>query len=182
MPKEFSPRRLDIPAFAEAGASLSGQDPLTQFERVLAETEGRSQGQAVAWTAQGEQRNAQHLKPQNWLHLRAQTTLSLTCQRCLTPVDVAVQVDRSFRFVADEAAALAEDDDCEEDLLVLTRQFDLPALVEDEILMDLPLVPQHETCPEPVTLSVQDPDFEEESSRPHPFAALARLKGGSGPT
>ena len=181
MPKEFQPRRLDVPAFAEEGASLSGQEPLAQFERLLAETEGRSAGQVVTWTAHGEQRNAQRLQPQSWLHLTAQATLSLTCQRCLAPVDVAVQGDRSFRFVADEATALAEDDESEEDLLVMSRQFDLPALVEDEILMDLPLVPQHETCPQPVTLSVQDPDFEEESTRPNPFAALARLKGGSGP-
>ncbi len=180
MPKEFHPQRLDIPAFAEAGASLSGQEPLGRFERLLAEAEGRGADHPVAWTARGEWRGGQHLRGEPWLHLQARATLSLTCQRCLAPVDVPVQVDRSFRFVADEATALAEDDEAQEDLLVVSRQFDLPALVEDEILMDLPLVPQHETCPQPVSLSVQDPDFEEESTRPNPFAALARLKGGSG--
>jgi len=54
---------------------------------------------------------------------------------------VNLLVDRDFRFVPDEATAMAEDDEAEEDLLVLSGEFDLLALVEDELLMDLPLVP-----------------------------------------
>lgn len=180
MPKEFIAQRLDVKTFAEDGAQLSGADILGAYPRLMAETEGRGAERPLAWSAQGETRNPRHVQPEVWLHLQADTVLSLSCQRCLAPVDVPVSVDRSFRFVADEATAEAQDDEAEEDLLALSRTFDLPALVEDEVLMEIPLVPQHDTCPAPVKLSVQDADFEEEAERPNPFAALARLKGAGG--
>lgn len=180
MPKEFIAQRLDVKTFAEDGAQLSGADTLGAFERLMAETEGRGAERTLAWSAHGELRNPQHLQPEVWLHLKADALLSLTCQRCLAPVDVPVSVDRSFRFVADEKTAEVQDDESEEDLLALSRAFDLPSLVEDEVLMEIPLVPQHDTCPEPVRFSVQDADFQEESERPNPFAALARLKDAKG--
>lgn len=176
MPKEFSAQRLDIKAFAEEGASLSGQALVSAFERLMAETEGRGAGHAVTWAARGELRNPRHVHPEIWLHLEAGARLSLTCQRCLAPVDVDLSVERTFRFVATEAMAEAEDDASEEDLLALSRSFDLPALIEDEILMDLPLVPRHDVCPEPLPAPVDDLSDEAESSKPNPFAVLGRLK------
>ncbi len=176
MSKEFSAQRLDVTAFAEDGAQLSGQTPLSAFERLMAETEGRGGERLINWEARGEIRNPLHVHPHLWLHLRAGACLSLACQRCLSPVDVEVTVDRSFRFVADERMAEAEDDASEEDLLALSRSFDLLGLVEDEMLMDLPLVPRHEHCPEPLPAPVDDLFDEVESSKPNPFAVLGRLK------
>jgi len=174
--KEFSAQRLDVKAFAEDGARLSGQTPLSAFERLMAETEGRAGERPLAWEARGEQRNPLHVHPQLWLHLSAGATLSLTCQRCLSPVDIEVGFERSFRFVADERMAEAEDDSSEEDLLALSPSFDLMGLVEDEMLMDQPLVPRHAECPEPLPAPVDDLADEEESSKPNPFAILGQLK------
>ena len=180
MPKEFIAQRLDVKAFAEEAGQLSGTESLGTFERLMAETEGRGADRPLTWSAHGELLNPRKVQPEVWLHLQADTVLSLTCQRCLAPVDVPVAVDRSFRFVADEATAESEDEEAEEDVLALSRIFDLPGLIEDELIMEMPLVPQHETCPQPVQLSAQDADFEEEAERPNPFAALARLKGAKG--
>jgi uncharacterized protein len=80
-----------------------------------------------------------------------------------------LEVDRHFRFVADEAAALAEDDDCEEDLLSPSPDLTVQSLLEDELLLAMPLVPRHDRCDSPIELAA-DPDL------PHPFAALAGLK------
>jgi uncharacterized protein len=92
-------------------------------------------------------------------------------------VDTEVSSDRWFRFAADEAAAAALDDEAEEDVLVLSNEFDLATLIEDELLMALPLVPRHETCPVEVKLAVADADFEAASAeKPSPFAALASLR------
>ena len=94
-------------------------------------------------------------------------------------MDVPLQVDRWFRFVADEATALAQDDESEEDLLVISRSFDLHELIEDELLMELPMVPLHEHCPQPVLLQSGNDDFEQaQADKPNPFAALAQLQGG----
>lgn len=180
MPKEFIAQRLDVKTFAEDEGQLSGVDTVGAYARLMAETEGRGADRPLAWSAHGELRNPRKVQPEVWLHLQADTVLSLTCQRCLAPVDVPVSVDRSFRFVADEATAESEDEAADEDVLALSRAFDLPALIEDELIMEMPLVPHHDTCPEPVQLSAQDADFQEEAERPNPFAALARLKEGKG--
>lgn len=178
MPKEFSAPSLDVKAFAEAAGALSGSAELGGFGRLLADTEGRGAGLPVAWSARGELRDPAHVRPGIWLHLQARAVLPLTCQRCLGPVDTPVAVERPFRFVADEATAAAEDDESEEDLLVLSRSFDLMGLIEDELLMAIPLVPQHATCPQPVTLQVADPGFDTESPHENPFAVLQRLRDG----
>lgn len=175
-PKEFHARRLDVQAFAEDGGQLAGRAALADLPRLQAEAQGPTADRGVSWSARGELRNPRHVQPQPWLYLQAQTVLPLTCQRCLAPVDVPVAVDRAFRFVADEAQAAAQDDAAEEDVLALARDFDLWSLVEDEILMDLPLVPRHEICPEDLPAGAAGPADEAESVRPHPFAVLQSLR------
>ncbi len=179
MAKDFDPHRLDVRRFAEDGAELAASDSLQSFRRLAAETQQPGDAAPVQWRARGELLNPRHVHPEVWVHLEAETVLPLVCQRCLNPVDVPVNVDRSFRFVSDEATAAAEDDASEEDLLAVSRSFDLVELVEDELLMELPVAPRHEVCPEAVKMSAADPDFEAaEAEREHPFAVLGRLKTG----
>jgi uncharacterized protein len=179
MTKDFAARRLDVKTFAEEGAHLHGQEPLREHERLMAETQGRGSETAVHWSATGELRNPRHVNPEIWLHLQADAILSLICQRCLSPVDLPVSVDRSFRFVPDEDMAAAQDEEAEEDVLALSRSLDLVELVEDELLMELPLAPRHEACPEPVKLEAADEDFERASAqRENPFALLGKLRNG----
>ncbi|MDO9568448.1 MAG: YceD family protein [Hydrogenophaga sp.] len=176
--------RLDMRAFALAGASLQADDPLNRFERLLAEAHLDAETQfsalQVHWQAHGEMRpGAKGGAPAVWLHLEARTSMPLTCQRCLGPAETVLVVDRWFRFVADEAAAEAEDDHCEEDLLALEPRPSLHELLEDELLMELPLVPMHEVCPLPVVMQAADPGVGQEGDGPqrrNPFAELARLK------
>jgi uncharacterized protein len=179
MSTEFNAHRLDVKAFAQAGATLRGRDLLSKYERLLEEAGGQGGERAVQWEVRGAvQRDAAGFA-QIWLYLQAQVSLPLTCQRCLGPADIDVTVDRAFRFVATEEQAAAEDEEADEDVLVLGRDFNLQALIEDELLMALPLVPRHDICPTEVRLSAQDVDFEAASAaKPKPFAALAGLKGG----
>ncbi|MFN9727509.1 YceD family protein [Acidovorax sp.] len=177
MTKEFSAQRLDVKAFAQAGARLAGRDSLLKYARLVQEAKGLHPDLSVDWQADGELRTALGGMSQVWLHLKARVSLPMECQRCLTPVDVPVEVERSFRFVADEATAEALDDESEEDLLAISREFDLRELIEDELLMALPVVPKHEECPDTVPLASSDEDFEEASAaKPNPFAALADLR------
>jgi uncharacterized protein len=145
----------------------------------MAETRGRGAASPVTWSAVGELRNPRHVQPEIWLHLKAQAVLALTCQRCLGPVDAPLAVERSFRFVADEDKAAAQDEQSEEDVLALSRTFDLVELVEDELLMEVPLAPRHESCPEPVKMEVADEDFDAVGGRrENPFAILGKFKAG----
>ena len=108
-----------------------------------------------------------------WLHLHAGASLSLVCQRCLQPVQAVLSVERNFRFVADEKQAAAIDADIEEDVLVLSRSFDLVELIEDELLLALPLVPRHEMCTQPLESAADPVAFDE---RVNPFDVLGELK------
>lgn len=195
------PAALDLSALAQKAQPLSGQAWLTDFARLLQDlptlAERASSELAVAWSARAEWRDAvsaaaalpgaqarsTQAAPQLWLHLQAQADVPQVCQRCLSPYPQPVEVDRWFRFVADEATALAEDDASEEDVLVLDPRFNLHQLLEDELLLALPLVPMHEVCPEPVRMSAGDlGDASADASaaeRPNPFAALAALKGAA---
>jgi uncharacterized metal-binding protein YceD (DUF177 family) len=106
---------------------------------------------------------------------KAAPALAVGCSMVLKPAEQTLELDRWFRFVESEEVAQAEDDDSLEDLLVFEPQFDLLDLLEDELLLDLPLVPMHETCPQPPVLGRSDP-AEVVADKPHPFAALAQLK------
>jgi len=177
MKREFAPGRLDVAGFAAAAATLSADDPVAKYGRLVEELAMPASDAIVHWEAAGEQRAGADGGEAPWLHLLAATTVPLVCQRCLSPVDTPVHVDRWFRFVADEETAAAQDEESEEDLLVASRDFDLHALIEDELLMEIPVTPLHEVCPTPVKLSASDEEFEAaERERDNPFAVLGTLR------
>jgi uncharacterized protein len=63
---------------------------------------------------------------------------------------------------------------------VFQPRFDLHTLVEDELLLALPLVPMHSVCPTPVRLQVGEEALAADDVPPaHPFAALAAFKDRS---
>ena len=179
MTKEFSVGRLDIKAFAQHDGDLESEQSLDQFPRLLAED---LRGDAAAdrpvyWSLEGEWRESTGGVGQAWLHLQADTVVQMQCQRCLRPVDVAADVDRSFRFVKDEATAAALDDESEEDVLVMEPNFNAHELIEDDLLMALPMVPMHDECPVELKLESATQGFEEANTeKANPFAALASLR------
>jgi uncharacterized protein len=174
------PRHLDVAAFAESAGELSGQWPLSAMSRLADMVHRESVGadEQAHWNVRGEKRGSISGPARIWLHLQAHANCSLVCQRCLQPVATAIDAKRSFMFVVGEAAAAELDAQCEDDVLALTRELDLRELVEDELLLSLPLVPKHEQCPSP--LLVAETGSELAAGAPHPFAALAALKGRAG--
>ena len=186
----FRADRLDVAGLAQAHGYLKGQNSLQKYERLRQEScrlgADLTASESIVWQAEGELiesvsdnvGGSVKVKPQVWLHLSAQTHLPQTCQRCLGEVSTYLEFDRSYRFVADEATAEAEDDECEEDLLAISREFNLSELIEDELLMALPQVPMHDVCPVQPKMAAIDAEFEAlgVEGKPNPFAALAALK------
>lgn len=185
--RSFSSRSLDVAAFAQAEGVLAGEWPAVAMGR-LAES-GAPEAPAVDWApvrwrVQGHLRPVLGGEPEVWLTLQVQAQVRPTCQRCLQPVTIELDIDRPFRFVRDEAQAAELDAESEDDVLVLSRRFDVQEWVEDELLLALPIVPLHETCPKPLPLA-ESPLVDEVAHRPNPFAVLQALKGkepGSGST
>ncbi|RZJ07731.1 MAG: DUF177 domain-containing protein [Rubrivivax sp.] len=181
--RAFVPEKLDLAAFAQDGASLEGEWPATALLR-LAESAApeapASTWPALRWSLHGEIRQPKAAKPRTWLHLTAHAHVALTCQRCLQAVEEQVEVDRWIRFVDTEAEAAALDADSDDDVLAMPRHLDARELIEDELLLALPLVPRHEVCPVPLAHADDEPVSDAEDARPNPFAALAALKRGGG--
>ena len=175
----------ELPRLAESECPSDAGSPLNAARADAPKLPPRSAGdltRRVHWRAAGSTRpvGGEH---QIWLHLLADADVILQCQRCLLPLDEAVHVDRHFRFVPDEDTAAALDDEIEDEVLALPKTLNLRDLVEDEMLLALPLVPRHDVCPEAIPM--QFGDVEEVEEKANPFASLALLRkdkdGDGGP-
>jgi len=179
MKQEYSLRNLHIAGFARDAGCAKVEVPLADMPRLSMEAAQPETGAAaslVGCEVIGSMKidAAGQLEP--WLNLKGGVDMPLVCQRCLGTVRVYVEFDRDFRFVPSEALAEVEDEESEEDVLVLSKSFDVLQLVEDELIMAMPPAPMHPTCPNPVTLRVADAGFDAEvSTKPRPFDALKQF-------
>jgi uncharacterized protein len=179
--EDTSSRPLDIVQMAQHGSTLSGEFQLLDCERLLMDADHSLPDLAlckVKWTLRGEQRQRSGEEPQVWLHVQAQATVPLPCQGCLETMEVLLHVNHALRFVATEEEAQALDADAEEDVLALEPAPELHALIEDELILELPLMLAHPHCPHPLAAdwdatSIQEPQADE---KPNPFAVLASIK------
>jgi uncharacterized protein len=178
--RRWNLRRLDVQAFARDQQSLEGEVPLSDFERLVEDAVAVLESQTVHWSVKGEVRKDTSTGDQSvWLVIKAESYVALKCQRCLEPVVTPLEFENSFRFVATEDQAALEDEEAEEDVLSWEPKPDILALIEDELLMALPMVPMHDDCPVQVKSQAGEEDLEQEaaeSEKPNPFATLAALK------
>lgn len=110
---------------------------------------------------------------------RVQADVPLTCQRCLGKMVWQLDTGFDLALVWDEEQA----DQLPKTLdpvLVEDTDVDLYRIVEDEMLLSLPLVPHHEpgTCSAP---HVDTTDSDSGGKRENPFQVLATLKTAGKP-
>jgi uncharacterized protein len=173
-----NPQALDVAHFAREAGVLHGRWPLAGMPRLAASFSAASDSDAE-WSAQGERVVVQGGEAEIWLTLKASAVVPLQCQRCLQAMAEPLTVQRRFRFVRHEDEAARLDEESEDDVLVLSPRVDLHALLEDELILALPLVPRHVHCPQPLPLpaGVDEVEAAGDADVPHPFAALAALRG-----
>lgn len=104
-----------------------------------------------------------------YVRVKISGSVWLTCQRCLDPVEHIVWRDALFQLWSAEAA-LPDGELLEDafDALPVGEQLDLAQVVEDEVLLGLPLAPRHQACRLP--RSAADP------VEISPFEVLKKLK------
>jgi DUF177 domain-containing protein len=81
-------------------------------------------------------------KPCLWLSVTG--SVELTCQRCLDPIEVPIAIDAELQL-AEDLREISEADD-EIDRVLASRNMDVAWLVEDEVILALPMSPRHEEC------------------------------------
>jgi uncharacterized protein len=128
---------IDGLRFARERGVVAGTLDLADLPRV-AELGGRAG--RIRFTVRGGESARRRL----CLEVSAQGVLVLQCQRCLEPVDLAVDQSVELELSASEREiAMAEDG---VDRVLAHRSMDVAALVEDELILALPMVPMHERC------------------------------------
>jgi DUF177 domain-containing protein len=112
-------------------------------------------------------------KDQPALRIEVHGEISLCCQRCLEPLTFPLALQREIVLVAgaDEFEQAADEPDSV-DMIPLVRRIDLRELVEEEVLLALPLAPRHAASRCRSSAAEQTPS----QAGASPFAALARLK------
>lgn len=194
---EVNPLRpFDIFEFSQSEAEAHGTLPLSALPRVLAELAPEAPADASEapfhWRLRGFIREEASMaglagRKRKYVSLEVDGVLWLVCQRCLQPKPEALSVRSTLELArSEEEADAAPVDDDEVDVIAGSSHFNLAELIEDELLLSLPIAVKHEVCGEvhPDLLTGADgrtvvdeahTDAPEES-RPSPFAALADLK------
>lgn len=94
--------------------------------------------------------------------------LELTCQRCLRPLLQALEQESRLELSPSLEEIEAADDDI--DRVLATKAMDVAALIEDEVLLALPMIPRHEQCDAAPEVAAA------QARKKSPFEALAALK------
>ncbi|HXE40846.1 MAG TPA: YceD family protein [Azonexus sp.] len=157
-------RVSDAFVFAREGRVLEGTLAVSALERLhdlLAEVSGE-----VVFRLEGFKGANGELM----LHLEVSGVLPLACQRCLKSVAFDLDVDNLLQLVPEGAELSQEElEDDTRDFLPVARELNVVDLVEDEILLTLPVAPRHEKCGLPGAADAGE--------RINPFAKLSGLKG-----
>jgi uncharacterized protein len=174
---------IDTEAFARSASKLAGRWPVMRLPRLL-DLLVDDQPQ-VAWSLEGERTRRPDGGADSHLALGFDTTLRLRCVRCLEAVEARVHERRHYRTVVSERIAERDDPQSEDvDLLVSSARLDVIELLEDEVIMALPIAPRHERCEAPAGLAPSAQAAAQAATaptRPNPFAALAGLQRPKGP-
>lgn len=151
--------------FAAEARSLGGKVGVAALER-LADVVASAEGE-VDYRIDGSL--DEQGRPR--LRLVASGRLELRCQRCLEgmswdlALETVLQPVRAGQEIPDD-----ELEDDEVDAFEVESDLDVIGLVEDEILLALPIAPRHENCEQPHPANGE--------GKKSPFAVLAGLRGG----
>jgi uncharacterized protein len=159
----FTRPYIDSLDFSRSGGELSGDVPVSELPRLadlLADSVGK-----ISYTLQGIQGKDGH--PQ--LALKLMGVINLRCQRCLGALIYPVNLVSKLRLVSGETLDNSDIDDDEMDSIPVEKRLDVLTLLEEELLLSLPIAPKH-------ALDVCEISKEGLNRSSNPFAILAGLK------
>ncbi|WP_034221068.1 YceD family protein [Arenimonas donghaensis] len=108
-----------------------------------------------------------------YVDVRAEAELPLLCQRSLERFLHPVRINQRLGLVTDESQEAALPEGVEPLLLDASGELNPAGLVEDELILAVPVVP---IDPASAELEAEWPEEAEVEEKPNPFAALAALK------
>jgi len=157
--------------FAREGRQLKGTLALGSLPRLADVVQAANEDVVY------EVRGYVTLKGHAALHLRVGALVGLSCQRCLERLEQRLDSERNIVLVPGADQFAQPDDEAElEDVIPEVLRLDVRELVEDELLLAMPLAPHHDEgmclAPAPGTSSSAAESGKAES----PFSVLRKLK------
>lgn len=133
------PKKIDPIKLAKQNGTITGQLPLSHFPRLQDIAE--QQNQYVSAVFEFEQ-NKDRI---NVVHGKMNAVVTLVCQRCNQLMQEPLEIECTLSPVTSDERAKNLPGSIDP-VLMKEEEVDLHALIEDEILLALPMVPKHEQC------------------------------------
>jgi len=157
---------IDGLEFARTGSKLQGACPVADFPRL------RDALHTDAGTLRYEVQGVPEEQGRPALGLRLDGSLQLVCQRCLGALEFAFRIEVSLQLAATQAEMDSEPLEAEgPERIVAGREMPVHDLIEDELLLALPIAPRHEGCARGAPDAARN--------KQSPFAGLRGLMGGT---
>lgn len=176
MSTQSLPNTIDPRRYAEKRRLLSGELPVKEFSRLassLIEPEGRVHFN-LDFDLDEEKRRI--------VSGTASSCLKVECQRCLSPMPIELKAEINLAIVKDEATAKLLPKRYDPLVLAVGDEVSIVDLLEDELLLELPLFAMHESdqcdSASPYLEKAEVKSGQQESSvkKESPFSVLSQLK------
>jgi uncharacterized protein len=168
---------IDNTAFAKRGDHLSGHLAISSCQRLLDFLQSQAPDMAKDNQHVAASRDIDFLLTgeldamgRYFLHLEINAALNSHCQRCLDPMTLDFKLGFHY-LISDEIVEIADnefvDDNDDYDLQEPNQAMNILSLIEDELIMAMPIAPTHDFDCAKLAMHAGD--------KPNPFAALKSL-------
>lgn len=164
LPKIVDPRKL-----AERGVRITGQVSVEELPRMVSYLREGGDIISVDLLFSLDERRIRIITGD------AKGRVHMTCQRCLEAVEVDVQADFNLAIAFNEERAM-QLPRYYDPLIVEEEDIELLHVIEEELILSLPLVPYHTDCSIQTQFGDADVAEGQKNEKPNPFRVLAQLK------
>jgi len=167
LPKEIDPFRL-----AQNGLKLAGELQVSDMERLSGALHNDDGVVNIDMHFDVDETNTPFLRG------TFSASLTLVCERCMKPMSLAVKAECLLALVQYERKIEGLAEQYDPWLIESNDPIQLSSVVEDELILALPLVPRHDfkCLPAEAWQSGEDEVEVEEEKPASPFAVLSALK------
>jgi uncharacterized protein len=164
---------IDGLEFAMARSRLNGAWPVAEFPRL------RDVLRTDAGSLRYELQGVPEALGRPALRLRVEGALQLSCQRCLGALEFPVRIDVVLRLAQTQEEVDAEPLEADgPESIVAGREMPVRAMVEDEVLLAIPIAARHEACAAGERMDAGGAT-DAQAAKQMPFAGLRGLIGGT---
>ena len=148
---EFAQKQQEI-------ADYFAPESLNRMAETLALTSENAHLAAIHFTLTGDIKRFR----QPSLHLHINSQLPVICQRCLD--EMLIKLDLKFDYLLSDSSVNAMEESDELDWLEINSEMDMRELIEDELLLAMPIAPVHAASCNKLNM--------QSGEKPNPFAVL----------